>query len=112
MAIRELIKNINFIAGFLFGFLLTFGRIWFSTLEVTLRPMFDFWSFWPSGVIIEIIPAFISSLFFFLILWSLFLKKSNSLKVSIKNFSFGFLSSYVMFLILTMVAISQFKFTQ
>lgn len=111
MAIRQL-KDKNFITGLIIGFLLTLGRVWFSFLELIMRPIFNFWSFWPSGVIIEFIPVFISGLIFFLILWSLFLKKGNSLVASVKSFFFGFLISYILFILLTLFAISQFKFTQ
>jgi hypothetical protein len=111
MVISQL-KNQNFFSGFIIGFLLTFGRVWFAILELIFRPIFDFWSFWPIGVIYEIIPIFISGLVMFLILRLLFLKKDGSLLGSIKFFSFGFFSSYALFLLLTILAISQFKFTQ
>ena len=113
MAIRELIKNKNFIVGFIIGFTLTLGRVYISVLEKLLRPIFGFWnSIWPSGVILEVVPLYISGLVIFLVIWLLFLRNNNSLVKSIKLFSLGFISSFLIFLLLTVIAISQFKFAQ
>ncbi len=115
MAFGELRKNKNFVTGFLIGIVLTLGRAWVSMLELVLRPIFELWSrIWSPGLVLEIIPLYISGLIIFVIIWWLFLRGQNgsSLAVSIKLFSFGFLSSFILFLLLAIIAISQFEFAQ
>ena len=67
MAFRELVKNGSFLTGFIIGFIFTLGRAWISFIERMLRPLFDFWDkFWSSGLVLEIVPLYISGLIVFL----------------------------------------------
>ena len=114
MDFKSLVKNKNFATGFIIGLLLTFGRAYFPFLEQVLRPIFYFWSsVWPTGIFLEIVPVYISGAVIFIIVWSVFLKKyGRSFGYSLMSFSLGFLLSFVIFLMLVLLAISQFKFTQ
>jgi|GEM_PF-5019913 len=114
MDFKSLIKNKDFATGFIIGLLLTFGRAYSPFLEKVLRPVFDFWiSVLPTGILLEIVPLYISGVVIFMVVWFVFLKKyGQSFRNSLLSFSFGFLLSFVVFLILVLVAISQFKFTQ
>jgi hypothetical protein len=108
-------KNINFILGFVIGIILTFGRAYFPMVEKVLSPIFVFWTHvWPIGLILEVFPLYITAFIIFLIIWAVFLKnkESNGLAHSIKLFSLGFVCSFILFLVVTFLAISQFKFAQ
>ncbi len=108
-------KNINFILGFVIGIILTFGRAYFSIVEMVLSPIFIFWShIWPIGLLLEAFPLYITALIIFLITWAVFLKnrEENLLMHSVRLFSIGFICSFVLFLLVTFITISQFKFTQ
>lgn len=115
MAIGALIKNKNFIAGFSIGFIFTLGRAWVPIIEQILRPLFDFWNLiWPEGLVLEIIPFYISGFVIFLVVRYIFFRgqESDSLAVAFKFFSLGFLASFALFIALALIAISQFRFTQ
>ena len=115
MAFGALVKSKDFIFGLTVGLILTFGRVWVPIIEKSLRPLFEFWSnIWPTGLILEIVPLYISGLVIFLLIWWLFFKKrslgSNSLIVSFKLFSLGFIFSFILFLVFALISVSQFKF--
>jgi len=110
MAFRESIKNINSISGFAIGFLLTFGRAYFPIIEKLFRPVFNLWiSVWPMGILLEITPLYITGLIIFLVLRFLAFKHENPLGRALMLFSFGFILSFALFLVLTLVAVSQFQ---
>ncbi len=108
-------KDINFILGFIIGIVFTFGRAYFSIIEKVLSPIFIFWiHIWPAGLILEVFPVYISALGVFFIIWIVFLKnkEGNILWHSVRLFSLGFICSFALFLLVTFLAISQFKFAQ
>lgn len=115
MATGALIKNKNFIVGFSIGVIFTLGRAWVSIIEQILRPLFDFWNLiWPDGLVLEIIPFYISGFIIFLVIRYIFFRgqESDSFAAAFKFFSLGFLVSFALFIVLTLIAISQFRFTQ
>ena len=114
MAFRVLIKNKNFITGFSVGIILTFGSSYVAVVGNLVEFIFDNiatispisrWGFFG-----DIIHAYLLTLFVYLIFSRLVNKKlifNNFLK-----FSLGFASGYLLYLLIAVVAISQFRFTQ
>lgn len=114
MAFRKLIKSKSFLFGFVIGGILTFGSASVSVLGGLVEFVFDYINsisplselkVWGS-----VIHSYLLSLAIFLIVYYLTRKRLSV--GGFKRFSWGFLSVYLIYFILALVAISQFKFTQ
>ncbi len=114
MAFGELIKNKNFIVGLVAGLILTFGSSYIPVIGDLTEFIFDSINnispLSALGVFGNIIHSYLLTLFIYLILTFLINKKLLFSNLFI--FSFGFLASFILFLLLALLAISQFRFTQ
>lgn len=110
MAFRELIKNKSLRAGFLTGLALTFGSTYLSPLANLVEFIFDKinvidskWGIWSS-----LANSYLLSSFSYLVIYYV-----TTHRLSLRDFmkfSLGLLLSFILFLILAVIAISQFQF--
>lgn len=110
MAFRESIKNKNFILGLVIGFILTLGRGYVPVIDDILGPLVRFWSnFFPDNLLLGFFHLYISGIIIFIIYWVIFSR--NNIFAALKLASFGIIFSYLMYVLLVIVAISQFNFS-
>jgi len=114
MAVRAL-KNINFVLGFVVGFILTFGSSYIAPIGNLVELIFDGIAavspLSELGIIGSIVHAYILTLFVYLLICYVIKKDISTIDVVLR-FSLGFISAYLLFFLVGMLAISQFEFTQ
>ena len=110
MAFKELIKNRSFILGLFAGIIVIFGSS-IPLIGKIFEPIFNFvgkLSNFPEGVWGSIFNSILLVLFIFLIL-RLIIGARISLHVVVR-FLYGFIFVWLIFLILALIAVSQFSF--
>ena len=110
MAFRDTIKNKSFRSGFVVGLALTLGSSYISSLGNLVEFIFDRINIVPAqwGIWSSLINVYLSSSLIYLVIYYLITRRLL-LRDFIK-FSLGLLLSFILFLLLALIAISQFQF--